>query len=419
MASFSIPLTGLKADSTALNTVANDLSNMNTTAFKTQSTNFSDLFYQQVGTNGAGDLIQVGAGVKVASNETDFTAGTPTSTDVASNVALQGSGFFVVNDGNTQFLTRDGDFQTDSTGNLITANGYNVMGYPAVNGVVNTAAPLTGINIPIGQVQQPQATSTFGMTANLDSSATVGTSYPAQVKIYDSLGNWYEATVNFTKTATNTWSYNITVPDTLPTANSPAAAAVLNVGSTPSTATTVTVPLTAAAAPAAFVANLTPSSSVTGPNTADTYNFGANGGAATAVNGNTVLDIAGNSIAIPGGGESLVALQGQIAGLGLAGVSASINGNTLSITAPTATLTAVNTTITMVGNLTGTSDVYTFNSGGTVNANSTLTITGQKADGTTASIQPPTITSGESLTAYATALTNAIGIAGITNQCRK
>src|SRR5271165_69303 len=114
MASFSIPLTGLKADSTALNTVANDLSNMSTTAFKSQSTNFSDLFYQEVGTNGAGDLIQVGAGVKVASNETDFTAGTPTSTDVASNVALQGSGFFVVNDGNTQFLTRDGDFQTDS-----------------------------------------------------------------------------------------------------------------------------------------------------------------------------------------------------------------------------------------------------------------------------------------------------------------
>jgi flagellar hook protein FlgE len=133
MASFSIPLTGLKADSTALNTVANDLSNMSTTAFKAQSTNFSDLFYQQVGTNGAGDLVQVGAGVKVASNEIDFTAGTPTSTDVASNVALQGSGFFVVDDGATQFLTRDGDFQTDSTGNLITTNGDNVMGYPAVD----------------------------------------------------------------------------------------------------------------------------------------------------------------------------------------------------------------------------------------------------------------------------------------------
>ena len=75
MASFSIPLTGLEADSTALNTVANDLSNMNTTAFKSQTTNFSDLFYQQIGSTGSGDPIQVGAGVKVASNEIAFTQG--------------------------------------------------------------------------------------------------------------------------------------------------------------------------------------------------------------------------------------------------------------------------------------------------------------------------------------------------------
>ena len=74
MASFSIPLTGLEADSTALNTIANDLSNMNTTAFKAQTTNFSDLFYQQIGSTGAGDPIQVGAGVQVASNETRFYA---------------------------------------------------------------------------------------------------------------------------------------------------------------------------------------------------------------------------------------------------------------------------------------------------------------------------------------------------------
>jgi len=413
MASFSIPLTGLKADSTALNTVANDLSNMNTTAFKAQSTNFSDLFYQEVGTNGAGDLIQVGAGVKVASNETDFTAGTPTSTDVASNVALQGTGFFIVDDGNTQFLTRDGDFQTDSKGNLITTNGYNVMGYPTVNGVVNTAAALAGINIPIGQVQQPQATSTFGMTANLDSSATVGTSYPAQIKIYDSLGNSYEATVNFTKTATNTWSYNITVPDTLPVANSAAAPAVMNVGSTPSTATTVTAPLTAVSGAAAFVQNLTPSSITAGANTTYTWNFGANGGSATAVNGGTNLVLGGPALVIPAGGESLAALKAQINAV--AGYAAVVNGNTLSITATTAVANAMNAASTLVGNLTGTSDVYTFNTGGTVNANSNLTITGQTAAGVTVSITPPTFTSGESLTAYATTLNGAITTAGITN----
>jgi flagellar hook protein FlgE len=212
MASFSIPLTGLEADSTALNTIANDLSNMNTTAFKAQSTNFSDLFYQQIGSTGAGDPIQVGAGVKVASNETDFTAGTPNSTGVASDVALQGNGFFVVDGGNMQYLTRAGDFQTDSTGNLITTNGCNVMGYPAVNGVVNTNAPLTAINIPIGQVQAPQATTTMSIPTTLDSASATNTQFPAEITVYDSLGQPHIATVTYEMTAADTWTYSAQLP---------------------------------------------------------------------------------------------------------------------------------------------------------------------------------------------------------------
>lgn len=111
MASFSIPLTGLNADSTALNTIANDLSNMSTTAFKSQTTNFADLFYQQVGSTGSGDPIQVGAGVHVATNETDFTQGSINSTGNATDVALNGNGFFVVGDGDGAYeLTRAGNF---------------------------------------------------------------------------------------------------------------------------------------------------------------------------------------------------------------------------------------------------------------------------------------------------------------------
>ncbi len=212
MASFSIPLTGLESDSTALNTIANDIANMNTTAFKSQTTNFADLFYQQVGSTGSGDLIQVGAGTKVASNETNFTAGTPNSTGVASDVALQGNGFFVVQSGSMQYLTRAGNFQTDSNGNLITTNGYSVMGYPVTNGVVNTSAPLTAINIPIGQVQAPQATSTMSMTANLDSASATGTQFPAQITVYDSLGQAHIGTVTYTKTGTNTWGYSVSLP---------------------------------------------------------------------------------------------------------------------------------------------------------------------------------------------------------------
>jgi flagellar hook protein FlgE len=215
MASFYIPLTGLNADSTALNTIANNLSNMNTTGYKSQSVNFSDLFYQQVGEAGSGDPIQRGSGTQVCSIETDFSNGSPNTTNVDTNVALQGSGFFVVGTGTNTLLTRDGDFSLDLNGNLITSSGMSVMGYPAANGIVDTNAPLAPVHIPVGEVEPPSATTSFGMTATLNSAAKVGDSLSSKIQVYDSLGNDYQARVTYTKTATNTWSYNITLPDKL------------------------------------------------------------------------------------------------------------------------------------------------------------------------------------------------------------
>jgi len=215
MASFYIPLTGLKSDATALNTIANDLANMNTTAFKSQSTNFSDLFYQQIGASGAGNPILVGAGVKVSSNATAFSQGSINSTGNATDVALNGNGFFVVSDGSGGYeYTRAGNFTQNTNGNLETVNGLSVMGYPAVNGVVNTNAPLTAINIPlVGQVQQPQATTTISMTANLDNTTAAGTQFPAEITIYDSLGEPHVATITYTPGgATNTWNYSAALP---------------------------------------------------------------------------------------------------------------------------------------------------------------------------------------------------------------
>src|SRR5580698_10032225 len=66
MGNFSIALSGLEADSVALNTIGNNLANLNTTAYKGQTTSFEDLFYQQIGESGSGDAIQVGAGTKVS-----------------------------------------------------------------------------------------------------------------------------------------------------------------------------------------------------------------------------------------------------------------------------------------------------------------------------------------------------------------
>jgi len=96
MASFYIPLSGLEADTTALNTIANNLANLNTTGFKAQTANFSDMFYQQIGEQGSGDLIQEGSGVGISSIQSDFSQGSQISTGNATDVELDGNGFFVV-----------------------------------------------------------------------------------------------------------------------------------------------------------------------------------------------------------------------------------------------------------------------------------------------------------------------------------
>src|SRR5215469_8785090 len=195
MPSFSIPLTGLDAESKALNTIANNLSNMNTTAFKAQRAEFANLFYQQIGSTGAGNPIQVGAGTRVAATQTDFTQGTISSTGSSTDVALNGAGFFVVNHGGVMQYTRAGSFTLGSDGTLTTQAGDAVMGFPAAAGVVNTNAPIAPITIPVGQVEQPKATTQFSMTANLDASASLNASFPSQITVYDSLGIAHTATV--------------------------------------------------------------------------------------------------------------------------------------------------------------------------------------------------------------------------------
>lgn len=244
MASFYIPLTGLNADSTALNTIANNLANMNTTGFKSQSTSFSDLLHQAIGTAGSGDPIQVGSGVQVAANSTNFSAGSISSTGVSTDAAIAGSGFFVLDNGGGQLYTRNGSFQTSPNGTLESSGGLAVMGYGAINGVVNTNGGLTEITIPTGRVMSPSATTTFGMTANLDSTAAIGSSTSGPVQVYDSLGNHYEATATYTKTGTNEWSYGISMPDTLQgNSNTVAGATTINYnfGSTGGTLATMNI----------------------------------------------------------------------------------------------------------------------------------------------------------------------------------
>lgn len=212
MGSFSIALSGLQANTVSLNTIGNNLANLNTTAYKNQGTTFEDLFYQQIGTSGSNNPLQVGVGTRVSGTATDFTQGTMLPTGQSTDMALSGNGFFVVQQDGMQFLTRAGNFQLSQSGSLTTVDGANVMGYPAQNGVVNGNASLVPMVLPVGVTQAAQATQNISITANLNAGATTGTQFTTPLTAYDSLGKSHALTVTYTKTGLNTWDYSVVMP---------------------------------------------------------------------------------------------------------------------------------------------------------------------------------------------------------------
>jgi flagellar hook protein FlgE len=214
MPDFSVPLSGLDASSAALATTANNLANLNTVGYKDQQIQFSDLFYQNLGSDGAGDPIQRGAGVQVSSQPTDFTQGDVTSTGIDTDVAINGNGFFVVQQNGVQTYTRAGNFEVGTDNLLETSDGQDVLGYPATNGAINTSGGLSTIALGAGTSSPATATANLQMTTNLDATGGVGSTYSTQATIYDSLGAPHQLTITYTNTATNTWSYQVSIPAT-------------------------------------------------------------------------------------------------------------------------------------------------------------------------------------------------------------
>jgi flagellar hook protein FlgE len=173
---------------------------------------FRDLFYQSLGTSGAGDPIQLGAGTTVSSMPAMFTQGSVDPSGVPTDVAIMGDGFFAVQKDGITSYTRAGNFSKDKDGFLVTAEGEQVMGYPAINGAVDTGQGLVPLQLGSGMISPPTATSTIQLRSNLDATAPIGTVFPATIGVYDSLGATHILTFNFTKTASNAWNYSISIP---------------------------------------------------------------------------------------------------------------------------------------------------------------------------------------------------------------
>jgi flagellar hook protein FlgE len=222
LTTFSTGLSGLYTASEALNVVGNNLANLNTAGYKSSNISFSDVLGEQFSTPGtaaSGNTASIGLGAQVSSVRANFNQGSLQTTNNPLDVAIQGSGFLVVNNAQGQFYTRAGNLQLDANGNLVNQGGANVQGYlqNPTTGQIDTTA-LQSIKIPSG-LNNPVATSDFNAGMNLDASAAKGTEFTTSIQLYDTLGKPHTATVTLAKdvsggaTPTALWRFDITIPN--------------------------------------------------------------------------------------------------------------------------------------------------------------------------------------------------------------
>jgi flagellar hook protein FlgE len=213
--SFSAALSGLNANEVGVDAVGNNLANLDTVGYKEETVNFYDLVAASLGIGNGQTSVGLGTGQPTVTQ--NFTQGSIQSTSGALDGAIQGDGFFIVQDPSSGAVeyTRAGNFSVDANGDLVTATGQLVQGWNSVAGTLSTTGPITNLVIPSGSLEQPVATQNMAITANLDSSAPIGSGdgvFSTPITVYDSLGDPHTLTVNFDKTAANTWTYAVTIP---------------------------------------------------------------------------------------------------------------------------------------------------------------------------------------------------------------
>ncbi len=141
--------TGMAAQQLRVDNIANNLANVNTDGFKSTRAEFEDLYYEKVRDSGGkteggkdrSEGVQIGHGSRTAALRRSFSQGAPQPTDNPMDVAIQGDGFFRVetSDGK-ELYTRDGRFQVDSSGSLVTRQGHTVGGITIPEGAIMSVA---------------------------------------------------------------------------------------------------------------------------------------------------------------------------------------------------------------------------------------------------------------------------------------
>ncbi|MBI4665072.1 MAG: flagellar hook protein FlgE [Nitrospinae bacterium] len=194
-------LSGLRAYVNNTRVTANNIANLNTTAFSPSRT--------------VNQSLPGGMGVYTASTQTVHSQGAITYTGASLDMAISGSGYFkaVGPNGQTGY-TRGGDFKIDSRGRLADSNGNLIQGYSYTrdsSGALVRSSQAGDIYISNAQ-GSPKGSSSFSFGMNLDAQAPVGENFSTTVSAYNSLGESVPITYSFTKTGAGTWDYSATGP---------------------------------------------------------------------------------------------------------------------------------------------------------------------------------------------------------------
>ncbi|WP_019024594.1 MULTISPECIES: flagellar hook protein FlgE [unclassified Thioalkalivibrio] len=222
---FNIGLSGLNSAQADLQTTGNNVSNAGTTGFKRSRAEFGDVFAQSFG---GVSQTATGGGSRLMAVTQQFSQGRTEFTENGLDLAIDGEGFFVMNDGGNRVYTRAGEFQVNREGNLVNNQGQQLQGYPPINpGSTDTdfnTGQLGDLRLQTG-ASAPQATSEIEALVNLQSGAVPPEeafdfddpdtyNYSTSLTVYDSLGTSRDARLYFVKSEDGReWDAHIRVND--------------------------------------------------------------------------------------------------------------------------------------------------------------------------------------------------------------
>jgi flagellar hook protein FlgE len=214
----------LRAHQARMDTIGNNIANINTTAFKGARAVFQEMLSQTMrgataptATSGGINPMQIGLGADVASIDSTQTQGSLEMTGRPTDLAIQGNGFFMLSDGSSILYTRDGSFDLDADGYVVhRATGLRLLGWsPNADGEIDASSEIGATSyarVPLGSFTLIKATENVSMSGNLRASEDGGATYSTSVNIFDSLGEAHTLTLTFTKSDTDplVWDWSAT-----------------------------------------------------------------------------------------------------------------------------------------------------------------------------------------------------------------